>query len=80
MIHWIESQSTIAIVCIIFGLCYLVAAIMFGAVTALSRRPIAEQLKAVSPASITPLAVILRLLIAFLAGRLWENIARANDI
>lgn len=78
MIHWIESQSTIVIVCIVSCLCYVVAAIVFGAAIALSRRAIAVQLRAMSPVTVTPLAVILGLLIAFLAGRVWENIARAN--
>ena len=79
MIHWIESQSTFAITVIVFFTCYLAAAIIFGIAAALSRRSIADQLKAVSPVTLTPLAVILGLLIAFLAARVWENTGRANE-
>jgi hypothetical protein len=36
-------------------------------------------LKAVSPVTLTPLAVVLGLLIAFLASRVWENAGRASS-
>ena len=72
MIHWIESHSTPAIAAIVFCLCYTVAAAAFGIAVALSRRPIAEQLRTISPVTLTPLAVVLGLLIAFLAARVWE--------
>jgi hypothetical protein len=79
MIHWIESQSTSAIIGIVFCLCYAFAAAVFGFAAALSRRHIAEQLKTISPVTLTPLAVILGLLIVFLAARVWENVGRANE-
>jgi hypothetical protein len=79
MIHWIESQSTSVITAIVLCLCYAVAAVVFGVMTALSRRKVAEQLKAISPVTLTPLAVVLGLLIAFLAARVWENVGHANE-
>jgi len=79
MIHWIESQSTSAIIGIVFCLCYAFAAAVFGFAAAFSRRHLAEQLKTISPVTLTPLAVILGLLIAFLAARVWENVGRANE-
>jgi hypothetical protein len=79
MIHWIESQSATAIYAIVFALCYASAGVVFGFAAALSRRRIAEQLKAISPVTLTPLAVILGLLIVFLAARVWENVGRANE-
>jgi hypothetical protein len=79
MIHWIESQSISAIIGIVFALCYAAAGVVFGLAAALSRRPIAEQLKAISPVTLTPLAVVLGLLVAFLAARVWENVGRANE-
>jgi uncharacterized protein DUF4239 len=79
MIHWIESQPASAIAIIALCLCYAVAAAIFIAVTALSRWPVAAQLKTISPVTLTPLAVILGLLIAFLAARVWENVAHANE-
>ncbi|HEY7298988.1 MAG TPA: DUF4239 domain-containing protein [Xanthobacteraceae bacterium] len=79
MINWIESESTRLITVIVFALCYAVAAAVFAGAVALSRRPVADQLKAISPATLTPLAVVLGLLIAFLAARVWENVSHAND-
>jgi hypothetical protein len=79
MIYWIESQSSFAIIGIVFSLCYAFAGVVFGFAAALSRRPMAEQLKAISPVTLTPLAVILGLLIVFLAARVWENAGRANE-
>jgi len=79
MIHWIESQSISAIIWIVFALCYAFAGVVFGLAAALSRRHIAEQLKTISPVTLTPLAVILGLLIVFLAARVWENVGRANE-
>jgi hypothetical protein len=79
MIHWIESQSISAIIGIVFALCYAAAGVVFGFAAALSRRPIAEQLKTISPVTLTPLAVILGLLVVFLAARVWENVGRANE-
>jgi hypothetical protein len=79
MIYWIESQSSFVIIGIVFTLCYTFAGLVFGFAAALSRRRIAEQLKAISPVTLTPLAVILGLLIVFLAARVWENVGRANE-
>ncbi len=44
----------------------------------LSRRPVAKELKATSPVTLTPLAVILALLLAFLSSRVWTNVDRAG--
>ena len=79
MIYWIESHSSLVIAAIVFFLCYVVAAAIFGAATVLSRHPVAEQLKSISPVTLTPLAVVLGLLIAFLASRVWENVSHANE-
>jgi hypothetical protein len=79
MIYWIESQPASAITVIALCLCYTVAAAIFGATAALSRWPVAEQLKMISPVTLTPLAVILGLLFAFLAARVWENVGHANE-
>jgi len=79
MLDWIEAQSTPIIALLIAALCFLLAAVSYYCAVLLSRRPVGEELKAVSPVTLTPLAVILGLLIAFIAGRIWENVANAND-
>jgi hypothetical protein len=79
MIYWIESQPPFAIAVIALCLCYVVAAAIFGAVAGAARWPVAEQLRMISPVTLTPLAVILGLLIAFLAARIWENVGHADE-
>ncbi len=79
MIYWIEAQSTVGIAVIVLLLTYAFAAIVFGLATILSRRNFAEDLKTISPVTLTPLAVILGLLFAFLAARVWENVGHAQE-
>jgi Protein of unknown function (DUF4239) len=76
---WIESQSILVITLLIFGFCYVLTIATFGAAAILSRRAVARELKAASPVTLTPLAVILALLIAFLSSRVWTNLDRAGE-
>jgi len=78
-IYWIEAQSTLGIAVIVLLVTYAFAALVFWVVTILSRRPVAEELKSISPVTLTPLAVILGLLIAFLAARVWDNVSQAQQ-
>ncbi len=78
MILWIESQETAVIALVVFGACYLLAAIIFVAAAVISRRRLALEFKATSPVMLTPLAVIAGLLIAFLAARVWTSLDHAN--
>jgi amino acid transporter len=79
MILWIEAQSIFVITLLVFGFCYGLMLAIMGVALIVSRRPIAKQLKATSPVTLTPLAVILALLIAFLASRVWTNVDRAGE-
>jgi hypothetical protein len=79
MLHWIESQSTLGIAGLMLAFCYAVAVAAWVCGGLLSRRTVGEELKTVSPVTLTPLAVILGLLIAFIAARVWDNVARANE-
>ena len=79
MVSWIESQPIPVIAVLMFAFSYALAAAIFGATAILARRPVGEELKTVSPVTLTPLAVILGLLIAFLASRVWENVGHARD-
>jgi hypothetical protein len=78
-IYWIEAQSTLGIAVIVLLVTYAFAALVFWVVTILSRRPVAEELKTISPVTLTPLAVILGLLIAFLAARVWDTVNQAHE-
>jgi Protein of unknown function (DUF4239) len=79
MFHWIESQSILVTTLVVFGFCFALTMATIGAAEILSRRAVARELKAVSPATLPPLAVILALLLAFLASRVWTNVDRAGE-
>ena len=78
MLWWLETQETLLIVLIVFAFCYLLAALILVGLTLLSRSPIAGALHVTTPAMLTPLAVLLGLVIAFLASRVWANVDRAH--
>jgi hypothetical protein len=75
---WIETQSYSIIAVIAFACCYAVAGIVFFLSRAIVGRRFTEQLKATTPVMLTPLAVILGLLFAFVASRVWNNVDHAN--
>jgi hypothetical protein len=77
---WIETQSTPVIVLFVFSLCYVLTTAILCLAALFSRRAVAQNLKAVVPVTLmTPLGVILGLLIAFLASRVWTNLDRAHE-
>jgi hypothetical protein len=77
---WIEAKSTVEIALFVFSIAYLVAAIVFCLAATLSRHSVAKDLKAIVPVSLTtPLGVILGLLIAFHASRVWTNLDHAIE-
>jgi len=77
LLLWIESQSPATIALITFGLSYASAAVMFAFSRAVASRRFATALKATTPVMLTPLAVLIGLLIAFVASRIWGNYDRA---
>ena len=76
---WIEAQSTPIIALLVLSGCYLLTAAIICLVAPLSRRAVAQDLRAVAPVTLTPLGVILGLLLAFLASRVWTNLDRAGE-
>jgi hypothetical protein len=78
LLLWIESQSPSTIALITFALCYAFAAVIFALSRALAQQRFAVQLKATTPVMLTPLAVILGLVIAFVASRIWTNFDHAH--
>ena len=79
MVLWLESQETLVIVLMVFAFCYLLAALILVGLAGLSRSPIAGALHVTTPAMLTPLAMILGLVIAFLATRVWGNLDHAHS-
>jgi hypothetical protein len=78
MLLWLSSRSTLVIVLVVFVLCYLVTLAVFAAASARASRGGSKHYKAVSPVTLTPLAVILGLLIAFLASHVWSSVEEAK--
>jgi hypothetical protein len=78
LLLWIESQSPSVIAFTTFGLCYASVAVIFALSRAIAPRRFAADLKSTTPVMLTPLAVILGLLIAFVASRVWTNADHAN--
>src|SRR5215208_5837801 len=76
---WIEAQSAPVITLLVFGVCYMLAAAIFCLAAILSRRAVAQDLKAVVPVTLTPLGVVLGLVMVFLASRVWTNVDRAGE-
>jgi FtsH-binding integral membrane protein len=61
-----------------FGFSYGLAAFALMFVATFRRWGRARDIRAISPAILTPLAVVLALLLGFLASRVWTNFDRAN--
>jgi hypothetical protein len=79
VVGWIESQRPEIIALVVFGCSYAVVALLVIAAASLATRRIGADLKATTPVMMTPLSVILGLLIAFLATRVWNNLDRAGS-
>src|SRR5262245_1220643 len=77
--RWIEAHSAFVIIVFMFSVCYVLTAVIFSLAALLCDRPVAKYLKPVVPVTLTPLGVILGLLIAFLAARVWTNLDRAGQ-
>lgn len=78
MITWIESHSLPVIALFGCGFCFAIAALVFVLTVAVSSTRLGKHLDFVAPPLVTPLGVILGLLLAFLAARVWTNVDRAN--
>ena len=78
MLNWVTSQATFVIGVIALAFCYLMGLAAFATVELAARRGHRVALKAVSPVTLTPLAVVFGLLMAFLAADVWPNFDRAR--
>lgn len=73
LLLWIESQPPATIALITFGLSYASAAVIFAFARVVAPHRLAAALKATTPVMLTPLAVLMGLVIAFAASRVWAN-------
>ena len=78
MSNWIHNLPIIWMAVVIFSFCYLMAAVVFLAVSALARRPSGSAFRGFSAGMLSPLGVIFGLLVAFIAAQVWNDVEHAR--
>jgi Protein of unknown function (DUF4239) len=73
---WLEAQPISVIVLVVFGITYLFAALVFVLVSIAPANWL-HHFKQISSETVTALAVVLGVLLGFLAARVWANYDRA---
>src|SRR6476646_6096766 len=78
MSDWLHSLHVGGMALIVFGVTYLVTAVIYIAVMALAVGERAHSFKAISPGMLPPLGIIFGLFVAFTAAQVWNDNERAN--
>ena len=78
MSDWIHGLPLAAMALFVFGVTFLVTALVYAIVFALARGDRVRDFKGVSPGLLSPLGVIFGLLVAFLAAQVWGDVDRGN--
>ncbi len=78
MSDWLHNLPVPLMALVVFGLTYLLAAIIFILVTALAAGERARAFKAVSPGMLPPLGIIFGLFVGFTAAQVWSDNAQAE--
>src|SRR5258708_1848536 len=78
MNYWLNNLPGGGMALIVFGVPYLVAAIIYVVVMALAVGERARSFKAVSPGMLPPLGIIFGLFVAFTAAQVWNDNDRAE--
>jgi hypothetical protein len=73
MSDWIHYLPVLWMALVVFGFTYLLAAIIFAAVTGLATGARAKSFKAVSPGMLPVLGIIFGLFVAFTAAQVWAD-------
>lgn len=74
---WFFNLSTPAMTVVVFAAMYLLTAVIYLLVTRLAVGERVRTFKAISPGMLPPLAVVLALLVGFLAAQVWSDMDRA---
>ena len=78
MSDWLHNLPVPWMALVVFGLTYLMAAVIFTLVTALAVGERARAFKAVSPGMLPPLGIIFGLFVGFTAAQVWTDSAQAE--
>jgi Protein of unknown function (DUF4239) len=79
MSDWLHGLPLAWMAAVVFGVTYLVAAVIYGAVRIFATGERARSFKAVSPGLLSPLGVLLGLFVAFTAVQVWGDNERAEN-
>ena len=78
MSDWLHSLPVVSMALLVFGLTYLITAVIFALVTVLAVGERARSFKAVSPGLLPPLGIIFGLFVAFTAAQVWTDNEKAK--
>jgi Protein of unknown function (DUF4239) len=78
MSDWLHNLPVVSMALVVFGVTYLVAAIIYSIVMLLAVGERARAFKAVSPGMLPPLGILFGLFVAFTAAQVWNDTDRAN--
>ncbi len=78
MSTWFHNLPLVWMAVVVFGVCYLVAAVIFLVVNKLAGRRAGTAFRNISPSLLSPLGVLFGLLIAFTTAQVWANVERAT--
>lgn len=78
MSTWLHNLPIIWMAVVVFGVCYLVAAVVFFGVSLLGRSRMGPAFRGFSPGMLSPLGIIFGLLVAFIAAQVWGDVEHAR--
>jgi hypothetical protein len=78
MSNWLHSLPVVWMALLVFGLTYLITAVIYLVVNVLAVGERARSFKAVSPGLLPPLGIIFGLFVAFTAAQVWTDNEKAK--
>src|SRR5258708_492546 len=78
MMYWLHQRPVVWMALVVFAGIAAATALIYWVVLALAARGRMPAFKAVSPVTLTPLAVVFGLIVGFLAAQAWSDAERAN--
>src|SRR5499427_8438009 len=78
MSDWLHNLPLVWMALLVFGLTYLITAIIYMVITVLAVGERARSFKAVSPGLLSPLGIIFGLFVAFTAAQVWTDNEKAK--
>jgi hypothetical protein len=78
MSDWLHSLPVVWMALLVFGLTYLITAVICAVITVLAVGERARSFKAVSPGLLPPLGIIFGLFVAFTAAQVWTDNEKAK--